>query len=267
MRRSKFVLRWILATGIALLSTSLPARGQAVRVVVLDSANSTPISDAFISLIDTTAGLMGLRRTNDRGVSWLTVPSAGHYAVFVQKQGYAQLVSNWLTFGNTDTLEVTFRLTATAQMLGRVVITAALDSIGPLLPRGLNAKTLAGRVIKPSEIATHSMGAGSYLNILESVGRGDFRITRWGDSSCVTPTRQIRRSSMSRPLCARVYVNNMRADFVMAQDLVTPENLDFAVWVRASEAGALYGSALPGEDETVLLLYTKDWRLTMRKPD
>jgi hypothetical protein len=59
-----------------------------------------------------------------------------------------------------------------------------------------------------------------------------------------------------------VYVNNMRADFRMAIDLVTPENLDFAVWLRAADAGVLYGSALSGEDESVLLLYTKDYRRT-----
>lgn len=72
---------------------------------------------------------------------------------------------------------------------------------------------------------------------------------------------------MNHPVCVRVYVNNMRADFDMAMSLVSPENPDFAVWIRASDAGALFGSALPGEDERVLLLYTKDWRQThTRRP-
>jgi hypothetical protein len=83
-------------------------------------------------LLDTAAELIGLRRTDDRGVSWLTVPSPGHFAVFVQKQGYSQLVSNWLALGATDTLEVTFRLSAVAQRLSRVVVTAEIDSVGPL---------------------------------------------------------------------------------------------------------------------------------------
>ena len=265
MSRAKSVIVRSAALAVVLSITPLPTNGQAVRVVVLDSSSTAPLSNALISLLDSTAGLIALHRTNDRGVGWLKVPEPGHFAIFVQKQGYPQLVSNWLTFGNTDTLEVTFRLTAVPQILSRVIVTAEQDSVGPLLPAGVNAKTLAGRIFTPSDIAAHSMGAANYIDVLESIGRSDFIVTRWEGKSCVTSTRLIRRPTMSRPLCARVYVNNMRADFEMALDLVSPESFDSAVWLRSSGAGLLYGSAQSGEDESVLLLYTKDWRRIQTK--
>lgn len=34
---------------------------------MVDSATAAPLSDALISLLDTTANLMGLHRTNNRG--------------------------------------------------------------------------------------------------------------------------------------------------------------------------------------------------------
>lgn len=251
-----------LAAVIVLGLISAPVNAQAVRVVVVDSSSAAPLSDVLVSLLDTAGEVIGMRRGNDRGVSWLTVPSAGHFAVLVYSPGYRHLVSNWLAVGDTDTLEVTFRLSAVAQSLSRVVIAAQMDSVAPLLPLGINAKTIAGRVIMPAEIAAHSMGARDYIDVLGSTGAADFIITYFGGGRCITSTRRIRRPTMNGPLCARVYVNNMRADAGMAIDLATPENLDFAVWLRSIDAGVLYGSALPGEDESVLLLYTKDYRRT-----
>lgn len=255
--RARITVRRQLATVVFLGLASAPVHAQAVRVVVVDSSSAAPLSDVLVSLLDTAGEVIGMRRGNDRGVSWLTVPSAGHFAVVVYSPGYRHLVSNWLAVGDTDTLEVTFRLSAVAQRLSRVVIAAQMDSVAPLLPPGINARTIAGRVIMPAEIAAHSMGARDYIDVLGSTGAADFVITYSGSDRCITALRRL-----GRPRCARVYVNNMRADSGMAIDLATPDNLDFAVWLRAADAGVLYGSALAGEDVSVLLLYTKDYRRT-----
>lgn len=261
-RRVRKCIRQSLAAVILLAVTSGLVQGQAVRVVVLDSSSAAPLPDVLVSLLDTAGEVIGMRRSTDRGVSWLTVPSVGHFAVLVYSPGYRHLVSNWLAVSDTDTLEVTFRLSAVAQSLSRVVIAAQMDSVAPLLPPGINARTIAGRVIMPSEIAAHSMGARDYIDVLGATGAADFVITYFGGGRCITSTRRIRRPTMNGPLCARVYVNNMRADSGMAIDLATPENLDFAVWLRAADAGVLFGSARRDEDESVLLLYTKDYRRT-----
>lgn len=277
-RRRSWNVRWALSTtrsrkhftrlagALILLALSSPVvSAQALRVVVIDSTTAAPLSGVLVSLMDTAGDLIRIHRSDSRGVAWLNVPSAGQFAVLAVAPGYRNLVSGWLAVVNDDTLEVTFRLSQVARELSRVVVTAEIDSVTPLLPPGINARTLAGRVITPTEIAAHASGAGSYINVLQSTGASDFIVTTWEGHQCITSTRMMRRPSQNRPLCARVYVNNKRVDYDMALDLVTPENLDFAVWVRSIDAGVFFGSALNNEDESVLLLYTKDYRRTRMK--
>jgi hypothetical protein len=235
---------------------------QAIRVVVLDSAESRPLPDALVSLLDSAAELLTMRRSDARGAAWLSAPAPGHYAVRVQMIGRPSIISEWLALGNTDSLEVTFRLARAPVVLSPVLVAAQRDSVTPLLPPGINPRAIAGRVIVPAEIAAHSMGARDFVDVVGGIGVAGLTISNWRDGTlerhCIASTRT--------GMCARVYVNNMRADAISAIDLATPENLDFAVWLRPADAGVLYGTARPNEDGSVLLLFTKDYRRTHTPP-
>ena len=242
----------------ACLAHAPAARAQAIVVVVTDSARGTALEGALVSLLDKNADLLIMQRTKDGGrITFPVSDGAGHYAISVQRFGFQSLVSNWIPVANTDTLEVTIRLRPLTE-LPAVVIRGQRDSITPLLPPGINPKAISGRIIVPAQIEQHSMGARDYVDVLGSIGIAGLTTTiiradRFRpEHRCIASVR-----SVSTRACVEVYVNNMRTTPDQAVDLATPENLDFAVWLRAEDAGVLYGT---GTMDGVLLLYTKDFR-------
>ena len=266
-RSSRLIAAVLLVTGL-LAGLTRHADGQVIRIAVADSGSGRPVPGALVSLLDSAAELLMLMRSNAVGAAVLHAPGAGRFAVRVQSIGREVLVSDWLSLADIDTLEVTFRMKRAAVVLSPVLIAAQRDSITPLLPPGINPKAIAGRIIVTAEVAAHSMGARDYVDVLGAVGVTGLTVSTWRDEMgverrCIASTR-----SVSRRACVRVFVNNMRAEPASAVDLATPENLDFAVWLRPEDAGVLYGTARPNEDSSVLLLFTKDWRRThsFRRP-
>ena len=251
----------------ACLAPVFAARAQAIIVVVTDSTRGSTLEGALVSLLDKNADLLIMQRTKDGGrITFPISEGAGHYAISVQRFGFQSLVSNWIPVANTDTLEVTIRLRPVTE-LPAVVIRGQRDSITPLLPPGINPKAISGRIIVPAEIENHSMGARDYVDVLGSIGIAGLttaivRADRFRpEHRCIASVR-----SVTTRECIAVYVNNMRTTSDQAVDLATPENLDFAVWLRPEDAGVLYGT---GTMEGVLLLYTKDFRRARaaRPPD
>jgi len=248
----------VLAASVGFLAPTSAARAQAIIVVVTDSTRGNTLEGALVSLLDKNAELLVMQRTRDDGrITFSVSDGAGHYAISVQRFGFQSLVSNWIPVANTDTLEVTIRLRPVTE-LPPVVIKGQLDSITPLLPPGINPKAMSGRIIVPAEIDRHSMGARDFVDVLGSIGIAGLTTTiiradRFRpEHRCIASVR-----SISTRACVEVYVNNMRATTDQAIDLASPENLDFAVWLRAVDAGVLYGT---GASDGVLLLYTKDYR-------
>jgi hypothetical protein len=240
------------------------ARAQVLVVVVSDSATKSTLSDAMVSLIDSSADLLHFRRTDLNGRAALNISSgAGLYAVRVERRGYQGLISNWIPVANTDTLEVTIRLRRLTE-LPEVVVAAQRDSITPLLPPGINPKAISGKVLVPADIARHTMGARDYVDVIESLGVAGLT-TRIIRATRFTPEHRCL-ASVRGGGCAMVLVNNMRATPEQAINLATPENLDFAVWLRAVDAGVLYGT---DSADGVVLLFTKDYRAarTARPPE
>lgn len=254
----------VLAASVGFLAPASVARAQAIIVVVSDSTRGNALEGALVSLLDRNADLLIMQRTRDDGrITFPVKEGAGHYAISVQRFGFQSLVSTWIPVANTDTLEVTIRLRPVTE-LPAVVITGQRDSVAPLLPPGINPKAMSGRIIVPAEIDQHSMGARDFVDVLGSVGIAGLT-TRIVAADRFRPEHRCVASVRSRS-CVEVYVNNMRMTPDQAVDLATPENLDFAVWLRGVDAGVLYGT---GSLDGVLLLYTKDFRRarSARPPD
>jgi hypothetical protein len=253
LRRSAFTIP--IALGLLAISGVTTLRAQALVVVVTDSARGTALEGAMVSLLDKDADLLAAQRSSPRGRAvFRVITGAGHYAVQVIRFGYQPLVTNWIPVADTDTLEVTIRMRALTA-LPEVMVTAARDSIAPLLPPGINPKAMAGRIVVPAEVDRHAMGARDYVDILESVGIAGVT-TRIIQGTRFRAEYRCLGSLRGGQGCVDVLVNNVRMPPDQAVDLATPENLSFAVWLRPEDAGVLYGT---GTIDGVLLLYTKDW--------
>lgn len=259
-RRLKSPCLWAVAILLASV-VPLPSSAQVLFVVVRDSSRDVPLDGALVSLLDGNGDLRTAVRTPDSGGVRLRASEPGNYAVLVERIGYRRLVSNWIPLGNTDTVEVTVRLSALPLSLAPIVIEAHRDSITPLLPSGIHPKTMAGRIFYPTEIERRTMGARDYSDVIFATGTIGLTQTLVRDSAtkmevrCIASTRSVTRTS--RPECVLVLVNNVRMSPGQAVDFATPENLDFAIWLRPVDAGVLYGT---GAQNGVLLLFTKDWR-------
>ncbi len=242
----------LLTLGIA---SSLSA--QVLTVIAKDSADGARLPDVLVSLLDTSASLVSANRTSRDGRAVFEVHGAGHYALRAQRIGWRPAVSEWIPVATSDTLEVTLRLARIAVQLSPVVVESQRDSISRLVPLGINLKSLAGRLIVPAEVAAHTGGARDYVDVIGSVGVAGLVVNNWRDAMqrerrCIGSSR-----SVSRRECVAVYVNNVHTDPELAMDLVPPEQLDFAIWLRAADAGVLYGT---GSADGVLLLFTKSYR-------
>lgn len=261
------MMRFLLGVGCLVMATLVPcrsARAQQLVVVVTDSSSGLTLRDALVSLIDQNADLLHMQRTPETGRVSIRVSSgAGHYAVRVERPGFQGLVSNWIPVADTDTLEVTIRLRRLTE-LPEVVIAAQLDSVTPLLPPGINPKAIAGKLIMPADVARRALGARDFVDIIESLGIAGLT-TKIIRATRFTPEHRCVASVRSGG-CVLVFVNNMRTTTEAALGHASPENVDFAIWLRAVEAGMLYGTDAA---DGVLLIYTKDYRAarSVRPPE
>lgn len=238
---------------LAGLAVSTPGAAQHIRGTVVDSITGRPVRDARVSLLDSTASIIGVVRTDRKGVFKLNAPEAGTYAVDARGLGLQPLTSGWIVASAVDTFEVTLRVTARVNVLSEVTVTAQRDSIlNTVSILGLKPGTIGGRVITPAEIEQVRGSAANYMDVLQSVSVTGFKVIRWRNRSvehqCYGTTRA---QGTGLPPCALVYIDNLRVDPETAVDLARPELIDWAIVLRPQEAtmfgaGSIYGVLLIG---------------------
>ena len=98
-----------------------PVAAQAIRGVVVDDVNMTPVPTALVRLIrDGEAGRV--TQTDDEGDFFLPLPDVGEYQLEVSRLGYETTLSQLVTVEWGDTVSVEFRVRPDAVLLDPITV-------------------------------------------------------------------------------------------------------------------------------------------------
>ena len=98
------VVRRALVGAALLLSAAKPAAAQLVRGVVVDSASAEPLVGATVRLVAADGNAVGGALLGENGRFVMRAPSAGRYAVHVQRVGWALTRDTTLDLAASDTV-------------------------------------------------------------------------------------------------------------------------------------------------------------------
>jgi hypothetical protein len=225
-------------------------RAQVLRGEVRERESAIPVAGAAVFVRDSARGLAGFARTDEAGRFALRVPAPG-FAVRVARVGFAPESVATAGLGALDTTDVLIEMRRLAVTLAPAVIEAERRGIRDIRVLGLDLRTFSTNIITPTEIELASRGARTYLDAIRSALPAGVVISE--RSQCVAMTRGAMLNA--RSACAQVYVDGMQlADPDAAIDMVQPQWLDHAIFVRPTDAGMRFGTGAGGG---VLLLFTK----------
>jgi hypothetical protein len=118
----------VILCGLAL--TSVTAQSQALRLILRDSANGTPIIGALVSARDSTGATRADGLSNDRGMLLLRLPSAGQWQVHIRRIGLAPRLVPAMAVAEGAVVTVDLSLASVRQTLARVRVTARAGHCG-----------------------------------------------------------------------------------------------------------------------------------------
>ena len=234
---------------MALALAARTGAAQVLRGEVRDAESKAPISGAAIVVRDSARNTVGYARTRDDGAFSLRVARSAKF-VQVVRVGFAPESLSAPAF-DIDTTNVSIEMTRVVVRLTAAVIEAERRQIRDTQVMGLNLKTLGTHMITPSEVANASRGARTYLDEIRSGLPAGVMINE--RSRCVGANRG--RLFNGTSMCAMVYVDGVRVDDTdTVIELVSPGQLDHAIYINAADAGVRFGT---GSSGGVLLLFTK----------
>ncbi|MCC6318256.1 MAG: carboxypeptidase regulatory-like domain-containing protein [Gemmatimonadaceae bacterium] len=222
----------------------------------------SPLSGAFVALLDTSASVVGGVSTDDRGRFTLHAPEPGTFALMARHPGYQRTITAWLQFGALDSLEVNISLAATAHTLSPIVVTTQRQELLDMELKGVALRTVNGTFVTQAEIEYSAVGTRRLTEVIQNlripslslrhyrISTGDPRLD--GDRTCLVLTRAARNA------CVTVVIDGLRYtdldDLLHLDDFISPEQVKAMVFVRPSESGSLFGSE---STNGVLLIITK----------
>lgn len=169
---------------VAAMLASLPSRAaaQAVRGIVVDDSNLSPVAGAMVRLV--VDGELGNgRETDDEGRFFLAVDRDGEYQLEVARLGYATTRSQPFTIVQGDTLDVEFRVLPDAVLLAPITVTARSNRGRDLFERR-REEWGRGIFLGPDEIA--ALAPDHPAKVLKGLENVDVR-WGWGLSSSGMP--------------------------------------------------------------------------------
>jgi hypothetical protein len=234
----------------AVLCLTGPADAQELRGTIRDSTGA-PIRDAQVTLVDRDEGIAMLMRSNPRGEFIVRAADPGYYALRVRRLGYLPHRSNLLELEAGDTFPIEIVLAAAPATLSAVTVRAQRDTLSRQRVFGMNLRSIAGSIITPAEIEARAAGARNIVDVIRSVGPAWITSIETPDGDCVSTTR----GGAGGAPCLMVYVDNVRIEPPgSVSDMVSLDAIDHVVLLRATDAGALFGT---GAHNGVLLVYTR----------
>lgn len=243
--------RVAIATLVA-CAAAIPATGvaQVVRGEVREMTSKVPVIGVAIVFRDSLGIVAGFTNTDENGVFRIRVPNP-KFVLRAMRVGFAPESLSTLGADATDTLDVLLEMRAIPIMLSPVIIADERRRMRDTRVLGLNLHTMSTDLMTPSQIAANSRGARTYLDAITSLLPAGVLVSN--RSQCVVMNRGTRLNGQQA--CAMVVVDGVRQDDpATALELVQPQWLDHAIFVRAADAGIRFGTGAAGG---VLLLFTK----------
>lgn len=246
--------RWrSIPCAVCVVATALvatPAHAQVLRGIVRERETKVPVVGAAVVVRDSARQNAGFARTDEDGAFFLNIPVTG-FSVRIVRVGFAPESLSTGGLAAADTTDVVVEMQAIVTRLSPVVVEGEKREIRASRVMGLNLKAMSTHIITPSEIAAASRGARSYLDALRTALPAGVMVS--DRNQCVSMARGALIDA--RTTCAMIFVDGVRVpDASVALDLVQPQWLDHAIFVRATDAGMRFGTGAAGG---VLLLFTK----------
>lgn len=235
----------IAASGVA----ATAAGAQIVRGEVRETSTKQPIVGAAIVFRDSLGIVAGFTRSDESGAFMLRVPVTA-FVLRATRVGFAPDSVSTAGAEPTDTLNVLLDMRALPVTLNPVMIKEQKRRIRDTRVLGLNLHTMSTDLITPAQLAVTARGAQTYLDAIRTMLPAGISASQ--RSQCVIMNRGTRISGQQA--CAMVIVDGVRVDDPRTVvDLVRPQWLDHAIFVRAADAGVRFGTGAAGG---VLLLFT-----------
>ena len=239
-----------ITVALAACMAARTGHAQVLRGIVRERETKVPVAGAAVVVRDTARQNVGFARTDIDGAFFLQIPVTA-FSVHVVRVGFAPESLSTGGLAPADTTDVVVEMQAIVTRLSAVVVEGEKREIRASRVMGLNLQTMSTHIITPSEIAVASRGARTYLDALRTgLPAG---VTVSDRNQCVSMARGAQISG--RTECAMIYVDGVRvAGPSVALEVVQPQWLDHAIFVRATDAGMRFGTEAAGG---VLLLFTK----------
>lgn len=237
--------------GAAVGAAAGTAGAQVVRGEVREVSTKRPVVGAAVVVSDSTRETVGFSRTDEEGKFTLRVPVTG-FSVRVVRVGFAPESVSTAGFAALDTTNVRMEMRAIVVALSPVVIEAEKRQIRDMRVFGLNLKVMSTHIITPSGIEVTGHAARTYLDAIRTALPAGVMVSE--RSQCVSSNRAGGLKSLGGGTCAMVMVDGVSVSDETAIDLVQPQWLDHAIFVRAVDAGVMFGTGAAGG---VLMLFTK----------
>lgn len=232
---------------------------QVIRGRVHEQASGAAVPGVAVVVRDSLNIVAGFTRTDERGMFSLRVP-LHQVHLRATRVGFTPESASTIGGEPFDTLDLDLAMRALPRLLSPVVVAEERRQIRAMRVMGLDLRSISTDLITPAEIAASARGAGTYLNAIARYLPAGLTIS--SRSQCVAMNRGVRINAA--PTCAMVIVDGMRLDDpARALDLVQPQWLDHAIFIRAADAGVRFGTGAGGG---VLLLFTTYGSYALPRP-
>lgn len=241
----------VASCAVLLIGSPDVAIAQRLQGRVLEEETGFPVPNAAVRLQSRDLDVVRSVLTGNAGEFTVDVPGEGEYHLLVERFGYRTLQTHLLRIDGENTYDLDLVVAPEPIVLEPIEVTVSSQAVTDFVRQtlGMNPASLSGKVV-----------AGTELEALKVPGRELVDVLRWANLPALIDVgaegvcvRSMRRSM--RP-CGTVYLDGMQVqpEFVEGVDVAS---LGAVIYLRAIEAGVLFGPGMDRSAGGVLLLFTR----------